>query len=52
MNSGGIEFVHAGNHRLLSPHLNAAEIQTSDEAEIALEEVVSQLNDLENWRTT
>lgn len=33
------------------PHLNAAEIQTSDEAEIALEEVVSQLNDLENWLT-
>ena len=34
-----------------SPHLNAAEIQTSDEAEVALEKVVRQLNDLEEWLT-
>lgn len=34
-----------------SPHLNAAEIQTSDEAEVALEKVVRQLNDLDEWLT-
>ena len=34
-----------------SPYLSAAEINTSDEAEVALDEVVSQLNDLEKWLT-
>jgi septal ring factor EnvC (AmiA/AmiB activator) len=33
------------------PNLHAAEIQSSDEAETALNEVVNQLNDLQQWLT-